>query len=86
MGQSLCVVGSIPELGNWKQFKAHMKWTDGHVWVLENLPVHVQYFQYKYVVLNNGQPDRWEQGINRIGDMALLLAQMGGSGSFSIYD
>lgn len=86
MGQSLCVVGSIPELGQWKQFKAHMKWTSGHVWVLENQQINAPYFQYKYVVLNNGQPDRWEKGINRIGDMVLLQAQTGGGTDLSIYD
>ena len=34
-GESICVVGSIPELGNWKEFKCHMKWTEGHIWVTE---------------------------------------------------
>ena len=33
-GQSLCVCGSIPELGNWKQFICHMKWTKDDYWVL----------------------------------------------------
>ena len=74
MGQSLCIIGNIPELGNWKEYKANMKWTEGHVWVLEDLSINVQYFQYKYVVLSNGKPCRWEQGINRIGDMLLLQA------------
>ena len=60
-GQSLCVVGSTSELGNWKQFRAHMKWTDGHVWTLCDVPIrNVQHFQYKYVVLKDGKPDRWE--------------------------
>ena len=44
MGQSVAIVGNIEELGNWKQFKANMKWTDGHVWVLENVPISVPYF------------------------------------------
>lgn len=74
LGQSLCVIGNIDQLGNWKQFKANMKWTEGHVWVLQNVPISVPYFQYKYVVMNHGQPERWEQGINRIGDLALLAA------------
>jgi hypothetical protein len=37
LGQSLCVVGDIEELGKWKEFKGMMKWTTGHIWVLENL-------------------------------------------------
>jgi hypothetical protein len=68
------VVGNTPELGNWKQFKGNMKWTEGHVWVLENIPINVPYFQYKYVLMSNGQPDRWEQSYNRIADMILLQA------------
>lgn len=34
-GQSLCVVGNIEELGNWKQYNARMKWTEGHVWQIK---------------------------------------------------
>lgn len=40
-----------------------MRWTEGHVW---------KYtfsgetgFMYKYVVLKDGQPERWEEGPNR---------------------
>ena len=45
-----------------------MRWTEGHVWVLENVQISKPYFQYKYVVMKDGRPDRWEQGINRIAD------------------
>lgn len=72
LGQSVCVVGGLDELGQWKQFKANMRWTEGHVWVLENVQISKPYFQYKYVVMKDGRPDRWEQGINRIADLALL--------------
>lgn len=54
--------------------------------MLENIPVNVNYFQYKYVVMNNGQPDRWEHGFNRICDLLLLQAQTNGNNSFSLYD
>ena len=86
MGQSVAIVGNIEELGNWKQFKANMKWTDGHVWVLENVPISVPYFQYKYVIMRDGQPEKWEQGINRIGDLMLLSAQCKGGSSLSLND
>lgn len=52
-GQSLCIVGNIEELGAWKQFKAAMKWTEGHVWKY-TLTTTRPYFQYKYVVLEHG--------------------------------
>ena len=63
-----------------------MKWTEGHVWVIENLQISNPYFQYKYVVLNNGKPERWEQGLNRICDLKLLSSQSGGSMSVSLFD
>lgn len=34
MGQSLCLVGSLDEIGRWKNYLAHMKWTEGHFWTL----------------------------------------------------
>ena len=40
-----------------------MKWSDGHVWRYQ-LKAN-QDFTYKYVVLNNGKPERWEDGPNR---------------------
>ena len=51
-----------------------MKWTDGHVWVLEDLLIEATtpYFEYKYVVLNNGNPEHWEGGFNRLADLYLL--------------
>jgi hypothetical protein len=77
LGQSLCVVGSIMQLGCWKKFTAHMKWTEGHVWVLPDVMISDHYFTYKYVVLNNGEPERWEHGNNRIADLPLLKATSG---------
>lgn len=61
MGQSLCIVGNLKELGSWKTFQAKMKWTEGHIWELSDLQVNLPYFQYKYVVLNGqNQAERWE--------------------------
>jgi hypothetical protein len=40
-GESLCIVGGIEQLGFWKEFKCHMKWTPGHLWVSES-PVLIQ--------------------------------------------
>ena len=53
-GQSLSVIGSINELGRWKDFNlGAMKWTDGHVWELKGkqIPKGSYIFQYKYVVV-----------------------------------
>jgi hypothetical protein len=52
-----------------------MKWTPNHIWVLEGLPIDNHHFQYKYVVINNGSPERWEKGFNRIADLKLFGSQ-----------
>lgn len=83
IGESLCVVGNIPEL---YQYKAHMTWTDGHVWVLEDVPVYVPFFQYKYVVLDKGNPVRKEVGFDRICDLQLLQAQNKDLSSLVMHD
>lgn len=73
MGESLCVIGNIEEFGAWKNFKMRMKWTEGHVWVLENLSIKSKpYFQYKYVLMKDDEPQTWERGENRIADLNLL--------------
>jgi hypothetical protein len=50
-----------------------MKWTDGHVWVLDNPIVSsVPYFSYKYVIMEDDQDLKWENGMNRIADLEML--------------
>ena len=69
------MVGSIPELGSWKELKAHMTWTEGHVWVIDKPIVTNQpFFCYKYVLMDNDQKEmvKWEAGIDRIADLRLL--------------
>jgi len=72
VGENVCVLGSIPELGNWKTFKAHMVWTEGHIWKTVHPVVTTEpMFRYKYALLD-GENDsdqtlqRWETGINRL--------------------
>ena len=61
MGESLCVIGDIEELGAWKNFKSRMKWSEGHVWVLDNLFIKSKpCFQYKYVLMKDDKPSTWE--------------------------
>ena len=81
MGQSIGILGSIPQLGCWNTDNIlKMTWSEGHVWVAENVKVSIeygdkQYFMYKYVVINNGNLERYEQGIDRIADLKLLDKQ-----------
>lgn len=74
-GESICVVGSIPELGTWKELKCHMTWTEGHIWVIDKPIVTNQpFFSYKYVLMDNDKKDmvKWEAGIDRIAELRLL--------------
>ena len=57
-----------------------MTWTEGHVWVADNVKITVEYgdkphFMYKYVVMDNDKLSRYEQGIDRIADLKLLDKQ-----------
>ena len=64
LGESVCVVGEIEELGRWKSYeRGLMRWTENHVWVLENLLVSSKpYFNYKYVVIKENEAPKWEKG------------------------
>ena len=65
-GQNVYVMGGIPELGNWKNKVAKMKWTANHVWKINiNLPSEIEYFEYKFVVSEN-ENLIWEKGKNRL--------------------
>lgn len=67
------VCGSTPELGEWKECKAFMKWTEGHIWkLMVPLNVSKRYFKYKYVILAQGKIVKWEAGIDRLADLAIL--------------
>jgi hypothetical protein len=71
LGQCLYVMGSIPELGEWKEYLCQMTWTDDHIWVTTDLVVKSPHFMYKYV-LKSTQETVWETGFNRIADLKIL--------------
>ena len=72
-GQSVSVVGSIPELGDWSSYKHDLQWTEGHVWLSKQpLTTTQRFFSYKYVVLDHGKVQMWEKGVDRIADLASL--------------
>jgi len=68
LGQNIYILGSIPELGNWKDRKFKLKWSEGHIWkgTLE-LPESVRHISYKFVCMSDdGNYKRWEEGPDRI--------------------
>lgn len=73
-GQYLCVVGSINQLGMWKEYVYDLAWTPGHVWVSKQpIVTDDDMFQYKYVLMKDGKVEKWERGINRIADLKALV-------------
>ena len=73
-GQSMSIVGSLPQLGRWKDFRVcAMKWTEGHIWEINlKMPSKDCVFFYKYVKVKDGNAEEWEQGYNRIADLLSL--------------
>lgn len=67
------MVGSIPELGNWKEYKHKLLWGNGHVHLSTTpLITSESCFKYKYVILENGKMKSWENGIDRIAELDFL--------------
>lgn len=69
-GQNIYILGSIPELGKWKENKFKLKWNEGHIWKGKlQLPKHTSHFVFKFVCISDdNQYKRWEEGPDRIFD------------------
>ena len=67
-GQSVCLVGSVRELGNWEATDSavNLKWTDGDVWTttVAVKRADVPRIEYKYLVRSPDSSVRWESGGN----------------------
>ena len=76
MGESIAIIGNIPQLGNWKKEIVYpLKWTPGHIWESEEpLLTDLQFFMYKYVLFQNSKFKIMEKGIDRIADLELLIS------------
>ena len=72
-GEEVCVVGGLPDLGDWKGHKHMLKWTEGNIWVsVKPLITNQRHFCYKYRVLEENEVRHWEDGIDRICHPELL--------------
>ena len=69
LGESLAIIGSLNELGQWKHNRAlKMDWNPGNVWkccMYFNNYNNIIDFEYKFIILENGQIKFWEDGNNR---------------------
>ena len=73
-GEELYVVGSLPELGKWKEYKLKLYWGEGHIWTnKEPLLTNHPFFEYKYTLHGtDGGIQAWESGVNRIACLETL--------------
>ena len=67
MGESLSIIGSLNELGSWKQKKAlKMKWNEGNIWKVSlKFNNNIKDFEYKFIVIECNNVKYWEDGNNR---------------------
>jgi hypothetical protein len=60
-----------------------MKWTEGHVWILETpLQTLEPHFTYKYVIFEDDKIVKFEDGIDRIADLEILPDLSKGTSDF----
>ena len=76
-GEYVSVVGSIEQLGYWKEFKCRLAWSGDHNWVSSQpllIGSNQEIFQYRYVLLkeDHDRPVDWEKGVDRIADLKIL--------------
>ena len=69
IGETLGIIGSLNELGLWKESKAlKMVWNMGNIWTISlnlNNYNNAINFEYKFIILANGKIKYWEDGNNR---------------------
>jgi len=71
-GEHMAVCGNIPEIGEWKKF-VELKWTEGDLWETK-VPIQTRksHFYYKFILMNNGEKVKFEEGVDRIADLVIL--------------
>ena len=50
----LYVMGGIEELGSWQERRCPLSWSEGHYWKATVSVKSGSYFQYKYVIVTDG--------------------------------
>ena len=74
-GESLCVLGSLPSLGQWKQPLYKLEWNEGDIWKSKNPLITTSFFfTYKYAIFRNNYSELigWERGVDRISDLEIM--------------
>ena len=81
-GQTIIVLGSIPELDKWKKkgpFRHPLRWTEGDIWVSkEPLVTSNYFFHYKYAIVEDNGVIGWERGVDRVADLEIMPCMRNG--------
>ena len=78
-GESIGIIGSNKELGNWNTKQLiQLKWNKGNIWTGEiNVDENnLEDFEFKFVILFNGNIKKWESGSNNKINYMQLLEQI----------
>lgn len=71
-GQYLCIMGSLPQFGEWVEQTCKLEWSEGHIWTTQVEVNSLEPFEYKYVIMQKGMEPIWECDPNRIADLRLV--------------
>ena len=65
-GETVCVLGSIPEFGNWSLNGAlFLGWNKGNIWKGERkIERDIKYFEFKFVIEEKNKIKWWQEGGN----------------------
>ena len=63
-GENVCVLGSIPEFGNWSLNGAlFLGWNNGNIWKGERkIERDINYFEFKFVIEEKNKIKWWQEG------------------------
>jgi hypothetical protein len=61
----------------WKEKLCSLRWTEGHIWVLDKPIITANpFFKYKYKLVDkNSKLETWEHGVDRIADLRILAEE-----------
>ena len=89
MGEDIGLIGSIKELGSWEQNNIlRLHWTEGNIWIttIDISFAEINDFEYKFVLIINGEIKEWEKGNNRIFKLNEIKKLIGKSKKKNIYE
>ena len=89
-GENVCVLGSIPEFGNWSLNGAlFLGWNKGNIWKGERkIERDINYFEFKFVIVEKNKIKWWQKagGNNKINLEEITKDGINKSGIYNRYN